>query len=438
MNPNAALRALAVILPSLVAACGGDGPAGGDASDREDLSAPDRPLAWTTEAVYSVGGFDGPDWAAFGSVQSVGFDAEGYLYILDGQTSQVTVVGPDGSYRGTLGRQGDGPGEVASATALAVTPDGRAVVPDMGKRSLVVFGRDGGWTGNVLVDLAEEGLPLRGLSAMADGRLLASEAIRMAMSAAEGEVEMRMVRPETRPVWIYPTAEGGAAVLAYEAWLPPPPPEGGQSTIRGGSSGNMVQLSMARVQAFRPPLAVAPLPDGRLALVDSVTYQVKLVAPGAGVDALLERPIPPTPVTGEIEEQERQRRLDEIVGRDGGNVRVLGGAGSFSFDGDALRRMMEDQVANMAFFPEIPAVEDLAVDSRGRIWVQRSSGVPGQDGPTDVITPDGRYLGTLPPDGLRIPLAFGPGDLAAYLETDEFDVATVRVVRVVQGEGGGA
>jgi len=260
----------------------------------------------------------------------------------------------------------------------------------------------------------------------------------MAMRATEGETEMRTVRPESRPVWIYPTAEGDSAVLAYEAWLPPPPPDGGESTIRGGTSGNMVQLSMARTRAFTPPLAVAPLPDGRLAVVDSVTYQVKLVAPGAGVDAVLERPIPPTPVTGEIEEMERQRRLDEIVGQDGGNVRVLGGGGSFSFDGDALRRMMEEQVANMAFFPEIPAVEALAVDSRGRIWVQRSSGVPGEDGPTDVITPDGRYVGTLPPEGLRIPLAFGPGDLAAYVEQDEFDVATVRVVRILpRGEGGG-
>jgi hypothetical protein len=180
---------------------------------------------------------------------------------------------------------------------------------------------------------------------------------------------------------------------------------------------------------------VAPLPDGRLAVVDSVTYRVKLVAPGLGVDEVLERPIPPTPVTGEIEALERERRLDEIAGRDGGSVRVLGGGGSFSFDGDQVRRMMEEQVADMAFFPEIPVVEALAVDSWGRIWVQRSSGIPGEEGPTDVITPDRRYLGTLSPDGLRIPMAFGPGGLAAYLETDAFDVATVRVVRI-SGEGG--
>ena len=95
--------------------------------------------------------------------------------------------------------------------------------------------------------------------------------------------------------------------------------------------------------------------------------------------------------------------------------------------------MLEDQVSNMAFFPEIPVVESMAADWEGRIWVQRSSGVPGEPGPTDVITAGGGYVGTLPPDGLRIPDAFGPGGLAAYIELDELDVATVRVVRLPLG-----
>ena len=47
------------------------------------------------------------------------------------------------------------------------------------------------------------------------------------------------------------------------------------------------------------------------------------------------------------------------------------------------------------------------------------------------MTPAGEYIGTLPPDGLRTPDAFGPDGLLAYIESDEMDVPTVRVVRLV-------
>jgi len=36
-----------------------------------------------------------------------------------------------------------------------------------------------------------------------------------------------------------------------------------------------------------------------------------------------------------------------------------------------------------------------------------------------------------PPDGLRTPDAFGPNGLMAYIERDEMDVQTVRVVRLI-------
>ncbi|MDE2795022.1 MAG: hypothetical protein OXL34_09410 [Gemmatimonadota bacterium] len=47
---------------------------------------------------------------------------------------------------------------------------------------------------------------------------------------------------------------------------------------------------------------------------------------------------------------------------------------------------------------------------------------------------DGTYVGTLPPQGLGTPDAFGPGGLPAYIEFDEMDVPTVRVVRLVAVE----
>ena len=71
------------------------------------------------------------------------------------------------------------------------------------------------------------------------------------------------------------------------------------------------------------------------------------------------------------------------------------------------------------------------MDWEDRIWLERWGPTGDDDGPTDVVTPDGDYIGTLPPDGLRTPDAFGPNGLMAYIERDEMDVQTVRVVRLV-------
>ena len=98
-----------------------------------------------------------------------------------------------------------------------------------------------------------------------------------------------------------------------------------------------------------------------------------------------------------------------------------------------LRDTYRRQVENMLFPDEIPVIERVAVDWSDRIWVQRS-GLPGERGPTDILTADGRYLGTLASDGLRIPAAFGPGGLLAYIETDDLGIQRVRVLRLADDE----
>ena len=93
--------------------------------------------------------------------------------------------------------------------------------------------------------------------------------------------------------------------------------------------------------------------------------------------------------------------------------------------------LMESMVPQMEYASEVPVIKDLAVDSEDRIWVSRS-GVDGTSrGPTDVFTANGEYLGTLAADEFRIPDAFGPDGLMAYIELGELDVPTVRVLRLV-------
>ena len=77
---------------------------------------------------------------------------------------------------------------------------------------------------------------------------------------------------------------------------------------------------------------------------------------------------------------------------------------------------------------QLPVIVRMASDWTGRVWVQRSGADPWTRGPTDVIAPDARYLGTLPPSAPGVPDAFGPDGLGAWIEKDELD-APVIVVR---------
>ena len=77
---------------------------------------------------------------------------------------------------------------------------------------------------------------------------------------------------------------------------------------------------------------------------------------------------------------------------------------------------------------EVPVVLDLRTTWDGEIWVRRRGEDLLSDGPIDVLTPDGRYLGSYPAD-MPMPTAFGPDGLVAFVETDALGVQTVVVRR---------
>ena len=82
---------------------------------------------------------------------------------------------------------------------------------------------------------------------------------------------------------------------------------------------------------------------------------------------------------------------------------------------------------------EVPVVRDLRTTWDGSIWVQRRGDEPVSDGPIDVLTMGGRYLGSYP-SGTTMPAAFGPGGLVAFMETDELGATNVVVKRVTPPE----
>ena len=93
--------------------------------------------------------------------------------------------------------------------------------------------------------------------------------------------------------------------------------------------------------------------------------------------------------------------------------------------------LLEARVESLEFGAEMPVLAGMAVDWVGRIWVERTGQRVGDDGSIDLIDAQDRYVGSIDPDEFRIPDAFGPNGLAAFIETDEMDVPRVVVRRLV-------
>ncbi len=72
---------------------------------------------------WRVGGGD-DDENFLGIIGGAFGDDAGNVYLVDNQLIEVKVYGPDGALLNTLGRQGDGPGEVRSLSTALLMPDG--------------------------------------------------------------------------------------------------------------------------------------------------------------------------------------------------------------------------------------------------------------------------------------------------------------------------
>lgn len=182
------------------------------------------------------------------------------------------------------------------------------------------------------------------------------------------------------------------------AWRPPGDPEG-----------------------FRPVLAAGALPDGGLVYTDSSAYAIKVAARNGDLTRVLTRPFRPEPVTGRVREREVERQLEENekrASRSGGELAA------------ARAELARRRIRSMEFHHEVPVVRNLRTSWEGTIWVLRRGTSSADDGPIDVLAPDGRYLGTLAAGTASMPHAFGPYGLVAFVERDELGVARVAVRRL--------
>lgn len=145
---SAASTAFALFL----AACGSEGSAAGEGQlqvvrDTIGDTIVVRTVSgsvWGADAhlvpEMSIGELDGELEYLLGSVVSLGVGADGTVYLVDQQVPELRAYDANGTYIGTLGGPGEGPGELKSPDGgLAVLGDGRILVRDPGNARLQEF-----------------------------------------------------------------------------------------------------------------------------------------------------------------------------------------------------------------------------------------------------------------------------------------------------------
>ena len=180
--------------------------------------------------------------------------------------------------------------------------------------------------------------------------------------------------------------------VLYRAWNLPPTESEEEVSAEDERGNRSLEMRMNRMRAFGPGLHIGVLSDGRVAVVDSVAYSVKLIAMDGSVAGTIERPLEPEPVTESIMEAERSRRSEALDESSGGGLRVrmAGPMGDLAAGiQDQMREMVSRQIETMIFAEEIPVVANLAVDPEDRIWIARTGPGGDGDGPTDLMTPEG-------------------------------------------------
>lgn len=393
---------VAIVVPLLavlasISACGGDAGSSVTWTGTVD-TLPDGRVAvvsespfWTdaTSPVFEeelrLGSMmgEGPD--SFGEVRDLLLDAEGRIYVLESQAQEIRVFGPDGEWLHTIGRQGEGPGELKNAVAIGWGPDGILRVVDYGNGRISDFRPDG----TLLTSHRQQGgfvmYPWPGEFGI-DGRLInVSPAIR------DGEFEAVLVcyTPDMEPAdtLIIPRYEGDAEFFELAS-------EGGGGIRASVPFGAGLSWDLDPRGYFW----VAP---------NTATYEVSQVSLSGDTLLTIRRPSEPHPIT---------------------SAEVDSAATTMKWFTDQGGKVDRSQ------FPSTkPALTRVFAPGDGHVYVvpvtdEFGSGYLSTSDVLDVFGPDGRYLGRLDlPGGMATsnPEPVFRGDHVLAVVRDELDVPYV-------------
>lgn len=337
----------------------------------------DRPLDWVLEPKFAIGGQDeGPE--SFTTLRgAVAAGPGGSLYVLDVLGMRLIAFDSLGQLRWANGRAGGGPGEFGehAVWSIAVTPAGHVEALDLGNMRRTRYDATGRFVRSEPLSFP----PYRSRSVYTDSGLAVT------LPWQWGQRLVSVLGSDTNTI-----VERGAAEGAF---------------VRFERCGQVVRLpALFSTQDLRwagNPTVVA--------LNLRPQYEIDLYQ-GVWLVRRVRRAVAPRAPSVEAM---RAWYPDGFVARR---------------DGTTCRRSAEHVATDVGWAPLVPSIRDLAVAPNGEIWVVRDPAADGRSA-VDVLTVEGRYLGTLAP-GTPVPIAFtAAGDVIA-LETNDVDVQRLVVYQV--------
>lgn len=331
------------------------------------------------EPLPEIGGDVQESASTFGQVGDVELDGHGNVYVLDRMAGFIQVFDVDGVYARTIGRRGEGPGELEMPTAIGWGPEGNLWVVDARNARYTVFDT----TGSVVSTYSR---PLEGIvgdwpvTFTRDGRLY--------------DVGVDLAPEGPSPVPVELEIGGDQVQETRRVQLPPLGPWGlnGRPMERDGRL-ILVEIPFSPVQVWQIG------PDGDLWYANTGVYEI------------------------------RRRSLDGKETLFTGNV-----VGPAVTDSQRQAALEENQLLDISMIPSTrPPVRGFFEGDEGELWVLLNSDSEGEADRVDVLNSVGRRVATLnlaldprPRPKIRDGILIG-------VATDELGVQRVVRYRIVRG-----
>jgi hypothetical protein len=296
------------------------------------------------EELWRVGGED--DDVIFGIVGKVLQDAEGNVYVLDRQLSEVQVFSPEGEYLRTLSREGDGPGEVRRPADMVFLPDGNLGIVQMMPGNIVKVSPDGTPSGSIFPggDPSEGGF-----------RVLFNVESRGGQVVAVGEEMSPGQSVMARTRYFSSIAEDGSERVRY---------------LESTAERDMMNFKWDEEEDYFVHMGHSALgPDGRVYMAPvRDRYEIHILSPDGKLQRVIEK---------KYSMRKRNKEDKEFVN----NTRrmIING------------REIEKEISDYD-----PCISSLWVDDESRLWVLHSRSTREQPEGVlqtyDVFDPDGNFL----------------------------------------------
>lgn len=392
------------LLVSVTAGCGetgADGPPAevsrlphGALLVRNARPSDDKRLELPVVEVARIGSLDGPDATVFGRITGVELSADGRVFVVDGQSSQVRAFLPDGTLAFTFGRSGAGPAEFRDPRGMVRSPAGTLWIMDRGNQRYTEISEAGDLLATYPRTVPTFGTYWEGRFDHA-GMLYDAATLASATGTQHLFVRYTVVQDEILPADTFRLPASSDAAFHVQApfgilYLPVP---------------------------YAPQVSWAFDGDDGVWTGDGESFRVRRQNLRGDTTLIIEFDMQRLPVTS----FDRQFAVTDLTT----TLQDVGAPVSVDFG---------------RIPTEHPAFSRLLVDDRQNLWVARPS-VPhlnreGVRSTFDVFSPEGVYIGhaTLSLFADR-PVAFR-GDLVAGVALSDDDVPQVVVHRVALPDGG--